>query len=125
MLNGLTLIMFAVYGGAVIWQGRLDELVALLKDEGKFFQWAIALAILVQVNRSDYLHPVGKVLLSAAIAGLALRVISKTNAASLLADVAQGKMGFSDAFRVIVPTNSVGGDEGKIKETGPLAPMEQ
>jgi hypothetical protein len=123
MLNGLTLISFAIYGGAVLWQGRLDELVALLGDEGKFLQWAIALAILVEVNRSDYLHPVGKVLISAAIAGLALKIIAKTNAASLLGDVAQGKMGFTDAFRLIVPNDQPA--DQKVKETGPLAPMEQ
>lgn len=105
MLNGLILIMLATYGGAVLWQGRLDELVALLAKEGKFFQWAIALAIIAEVYKSPTLHPIGKALLTAAIIGLALRIISKTNAAALLADVAQGKIGFSDAFRVIAPND--------------------
>lgn len=113
MLNGLVLIMLAAYGAGVLWQGRLDELVALLAKEGQFFQWAIALAIIVEVYKSPTLHPVGKALLSAAIAGLALRIISKTNAATLLADVAQGKIGFNEAFRVIVPNDTPAADNAQ------------
>lgn len=122
MLSGLTLIVLATYGGAVLWQGRLDELVALLAGEGKFLQWAIALAILVEINKSPALHPIGKVLLSSALLLLAMRIITKTNAAALLADVAQGKIGFTDAFRVIVPNDAPG---AAIEETGPLPAIQE
>jgi hypothetical protein len=113
MLNGLILIAIAAYGGGVLWQGRLDELVALLAKEGKFFQWAIALAIIVEVYKSPTLHPIGKALLTAAIVTLSLRIISKTNIATLLADVAQGKIGFTDAFRVVVPNDAPSAPEAE------------
>lgn len=71
-MNGAAALVIAAYLGAVLWRGRMNDLMMMLAQEGGFLKWFFALLILLWLRKVPGLHEVASGLLTLALVALAL-----------------------------------------------------
>ena len=98
MLNGIAYTLISVYGLIVLYRGRLDELFALLRNEGRFVEMVIAFAILDAVARNDKIGQAGKIFMTIAATALLLKVAMNPNVEAVLTAMRNGAS-FGDAIK--------------------------
>jgi hypothetical protein len=101
MLDGVSFLVVGGYLAAVIAAGKLDDLLALLKQEAGFVEWVFAIAALVAFYNNPNTKSIGRGLATAVFLGLAFTLIRKTTLPDVAADLAKGNKSLLEGLEAI------------------------
>jgi hypothetical protein len=109
MLDGLAFLIVAAYLGVVTYRGNAKGLVAELKTDIPFIEFAVALGALGLLWRSPTLHPIGKMFILSAFILIGLRIIGQQQGlVSAIGDVAAGKTDPLAALKALAAPSKAG-----------------
>lgn len=91
MLDGVSFLVVGGYVAVVLWKGNIGQLVTLLGGELGFVEWAIAIAAIAAVYRSQSLGPVGRGLVALSVVGLGYKVVANPNVQAVIANMKGGQ----------------------------------
>lgn len=102
LINGGSALGIGGYLCAVVWQGNVQELGTLLKNETGYIDFVVALFVLGAIQKWGPASKISSALTAITLIGLAIKVGNNTNFNSAITKFGQGQLSIMELIKELM-----------------------